>query len=234
MTVTSAEVPTEIILRGRHTDLTDRFREHATEAAQKLDRFGIPLQRIEVEITHEHNPRMTDRAFKVEFTCRANGSVVRAEAAADHDLSALDRAVDRVEQRLRRAADRRNTRSRRAHREIVVPPLQPDDVLSGSASGGVAEAGGDSVSGSAALEALHDPDVVFADGPIIVRQKTHDTRPMTVEQALDEMEQLDHDFFLFHDIDADGVAVVYRRHGYAYGLLRLTLTDDAGGRHRAE
>ena len=57
MTVHSTIDPAEIIIRGRHTDLTDRFRLHAAEAAEKLDRFGIPLQRIEIEITHEHNPR---------------------------------------------------------------------------------------------------------------------------------------------------------------------------------
>lgn len=229
MSVHSAADPAEIIIRGRHTDLTDRFREHATEAAGKLDRFGIPLQRIEVEITHEHNPRMTDRAFKVEFTCRAHGSVVRAEAASDRDLTALDRAVDRVEQRLRKAADRRNSRARRAQKDILVPPLTPEAPdLDGAPAPVVAPAA------EATDTPVRDADVVYADGPVVVREKTHVTRPMTVEQALEEMEQVDHDFFLFHDVDADGVAVVYRRHGYAYGLLRLTLNDDAGGRHRAE
>jgi len=230
MTVHSTIDPAKIVIRGRHTDLTDRFRLHAAEAAEKLDRFGIPLQRVEIEITHEHNPRMTDQAFKVEFTCRANGSVVRAEAAADRDLTALDRAVDRVEQRLRRAADRRNSKSRRAHKDIPVPPLLSENSGTRSAEDAELLAG---LAGSGAEMTGADTDVVFADGPVVVREKNHDTLPMTVEQALDQMEQLDHDFYLFHDVDADGPAVVYRRRGYSYGLLRLTVGEDAGGRHRA-
>ena len=197
---------TEVVVHGRHTDLTDRFRDHAAEAAGKLDRFGIPLQRVDVEITHEHNPRNTDRAFKVEFTCRGNGHIVRAEAAADHDLTALDRAVDRIEQRLRREADRKQARYRRAGKEIPVPPLEADL--------------------PAAVDAEEpakptDPDVVYADGPVVVREKTHAASPMTVEEALDAMEAVDHDFYMFLDAATGAPAVVYRRRGYAYGLIRL-------------
>lgn len=211
----------EVVVHGRHTDLTDRFRDHAAEAAGKLDRFGIPLQRIDIEITHEHNPRNADRAFKVEFTCRGNGTVVRAEASAGHDLTALDRAVDRIEQQLRKAADRRHSRLRRAGKEVPVPPLQiPDQQLDHSVE---VESSPD-----------HAPDVVFADGPVVVREKNHVTQPMTVEQALDAMEAVDHDFFLFHDVSTGQAAVVYRRRGYDYGLLRVTVNGDAGGDHRTD
>lgn len=198
---------TEVVVHGRHTDLTDRFREHAAEAATKLDRFGIPLQRVDVEITHEHNPRNSDRAFKVEFTCRGNGHIVRAEAAADHDLTALDRAVDRIEQRLRRAADRKHARYRRATKEIPVPPLEQDTPAP--------------VEEPSAQTVAIGPDVVFADGPVVVREKTHEGTPMSVEEALDEMEAVDHDFFMFVDAATQEPAVVYRRRGYDYGLIRL-------------
>lgn len=203
---------TEIVVHGRHTDLTDRFREHAAESAEKLERFGVPLQRVDVEITHEHNPRNVDRAFKVEFTCRGNGSIVRAEATADHDLTALDRAVDRIEQRLRRAADRKQTRYRRASRDVIVPPLE--------APATAAE--------PEVPTTPDDPDVVFADGPVVVREKTHVGTPMSVEEALDAMEAVDHDFFMFHDVSTDSVAVVYRRRGYDYGLLRLSVDEGRG------
>jgi ribosomal subunit interface protein len=205
---------TEIVVHGRHTDLTDRFREHAAESAVKLERFGIPLQRVDVEITHEHNPRNVDRAFKVEFTCRGNGGIVRAEGTADHDLTALDRAVDRIEQRLRRAADRKQTRYRRATRDVVVPPLEAP-----------APAADDETQVSRTPD---DPAVVFADGPVVVREKTHVGTPMSVEDALDAMEAVDHDFFMFHDVATDSVAVVYRRRAYDYGLLRLSVDEGRG------
>ena len=205
--------PIEVVVHGRHTDLTDRFRQHAAEAAGKLERFGVPLRRIDVEITHEHNPRIADRAFKVEFTCRGNGSIVRAEAAADHDLTALDRAVDRIEQRLRRVADRRHSRPRRVTKDVPVPPLQQVPAPMPA----VEEAT------TVTQTPPRDPDVVFADGPVVVREKSHVAQPMTVEQAIEQMEAVDHDFYMFHDCTTDAAAVVYRRRGYDYGLIRLTV-----------
>jgi ribosomal subunit interface protein len=229
---TQGVAPTaEVVVHGRHTDLTDRFRDHASQAAQKLDRFGIPLQRIDIEITHEHNPRIADRAFKVEFTCRGNGTIVRAEASAGHDLTALDRAVDRIEQQLRKAADRRHSRLRRAGKEVPVPPLQEPQP---PASPNTHEAASTDLA----------PDVVYAEGPVVVREKNHVTRPMTVEQALEALEAVDHDFFLFHDVSTGQAAVVYRRRGYDYGLLRVTVNQESGdqesgsaesgGHHRAD
>ena len=219
MTVPSSTA-LEVVVHGRHTDLTDRFRAHAAEAASKLERFGVPLRRIDVEITHEHNPRIADRAFKVEFTCRGNGSIVRAEAVADHDLTALDRAVDRIEQRLRRVADRRHSRPRRVTKGLPVPPLQQVPAPLPEVD----------TPASVAPPAPVDADVVFADGPVVVREKTHATIPMTVEQAIEEMEAVDHDFFMFHDRATDDAAVVYRRRGYDYGLIRLSVdTPRASG-----
>jgi hypothetical protein len=85
-------------------------------------------------------------------------------------------------------------------------------------------------------------DVVYAEGPVVVREKNHDTRPMTVEQALEALEAVDHDFFLFHDVSTDQAAVVYRRRGYDYGLLRVTINESneqaasepSDGHHRTE
>ena len=55
----------------------------------------------------------------------------------------------------------------------------------------------------------------------IVRTKEHPAKPMTVDDALYEMELVGHDFFLFHDKQSDRPCVVYRRHAYDYGLIRL-------------
>jgi ribosomal subunit interface protein len=65
------------------------------------------------------------------------------------------------------------------------------------------------------------PIQMEGDGPLVVREKVHHSRPMTIEQALLEMELVGHDFFLFHDSDCDKFSVVYRRRGYDYGVIRL-------------
>ena len=69
----------------------------------------------------------------------------------------------------------------------------------------------------------------FADSPVEVREKVHRSRPMTLSDALREMELVGHDFYLFHDIDTDRASVVYRRHGWSYGVLHLDLDGSLGG-----
>jgi hypothetical protein len=60
------------------------------------------------------------------------------------------------------------------------------------------------------------------DGPgQVVRTKVHTAAPMSVDDALYEMELVGHDFFLFHDKESDRPSVVYRRHAFDYGLIRL-------------
>ena len=65
--------------------------------------------------------------------------------------------------------------------------------------------------------------VTVVDSPVEVREKVHRSTPMTLSDALSEMELVGHDFYLFHDIDTDRASVVYRRHGWSYGVLHLDL-----------
>ena len=75
------------------------------------------------------------------------------------------------------------------------------------------------------------PVTVTGDGPLVVREKSHHAAPMTLEQALYEMELVGHDFYLFVDKESEKPSVVYRRRGYDYGVIALDvgLTDH----HRA-
>ncbi len=66
-----------------------------------------------------------------------------------------------------------------------------------------------------------DGEGEIVDGPLVVREKVHKAAPMTIDQALFEMELVGHDFFLFADSDSGQPSVVYRRRGYDYGVLRL-------------
>ena len=72
-----------------------------------------------------------------------------------------------------------------------------------------------------AAEAEVDGVEQIGDGPIVVRRKVHDAAPMTLDQALYEMELVGHDFYLFVDAETSSPSVVYRRRGYDYGVIRL-------------
>jgi ribosomal subunit interface protein len=197
----------DIVVKGRRMEVSDRFRSHVEDKLAKVERLDPALQRVDVEVSKELNPRLSDRAYRVELTCRSRGPVIRAEAAAEDKLAALDVAMGRLESRLRKAADRRT--DRKHDRLVTLVDVGPDG------NGAVAD-GADA-----------DPWGVVDEGPMMVREKTHAAQPMSLDQALYEMELVGHDFFLFVDADSRHPSVVYRRHGYHYGVIRLSLDGAA-------
>ncbi len=209
----------DIVVKGRQVDLSDRFREHVSERLEKVERFDPKIQRVDVEVSKELNPRLADRALRVELTIRSRGPVVRAEAAADDKYAALDVACSRLEARLRKAADRRHDHHKRidgsaadATRGATARPGQP------SASLAEDDGIGDD-QGPLPTWAAYETD--DGEGPMVVREKVHDAVPMTLDQALEAMELVGHDFYLFLDASTRRPAVVYRRRGYHYGVIHL-------------
>ena len=197
----------EIVVRGRNVVVPDHYRQLVAEKLAKIERYDQKISRTDVELTHEKNPRQAGICQHVEITCRTRGPVVRAEACAEDFYKALDLAVDRLERRLRQAADRRRVHHGRRN---------PASIQAVAVNGGEGYAVSD---GAGALEST---DLAEQDGPgRIVREKEHPAEPMTVDEALSRMELVGHDFYLFLDKDNNQASVVYRRHAYDYGLIRL-------------
>lgn len=194
----------DIVVRGRHLDVSQRFREHVEGKLDRIDRFGMPITHVDVEISHEVNPRQSDRAFEVELTCRGTGPVIRAEAQAQDKYAATDIALGRLEERLRRAADRKRTK--RTDKVLVVPAAESTPAPE--------PASGEPEDGA-------DDGTVWAEGPMVVRLKEHVSQPMSVAQAVEALELVGHDFYLFRDSESGAPSVIYHRRGYNYGLLRL-------------
>ena len=206
----------DIVLKSRHCELSDRFRSHVEEKLARLEKHDHRVIRVEVEVDLERNPRLQDRAAKVQLTAVTKGPVVRAEAAAEDKMAALDMAVERMAGQMRRAADRR-----RVHRGRHTP------VSVGQALAGITpEPNGTALASSSSGETERHvgPITVLGDGPLVVREKVHDTAPMTLDQALYEMELVGHDFYLFVDKESERPSVVYRRRGYDYGVICLEVS----------
>ncbi|MEH3033059.1 MAG: ribosome-associated translation inhibitor RaiA [Aeromicrobium erythreum] len=208
----------EIVVKGRNSEISDRFRQHVEEKLHRVEKYDQRqrIQRVEVEVTHEKNPRQHDKAARVEMTLRSRGPAVRAEAASTDQHSALDAAIDKLESRLRKAVDRRRT-SRGQHR--------PQSLAEATAD--VPAALLEEVSGETPTDTHHvgPIEVQGEDCPLVVREKTHQGAPMTLEQALYEMELVGHDFYLFLEKDSMRPSVVYLRKGYDYGVIHLDVTD---------
>lgn len=208
----------EIVVKGRNSEISDRFREHVIEKLQRIDKYDQRQQihRVEVEVSHERNPRQHDRAARVEMTLRSRGPAVRAEAAAVDQASALDAAVDKLVARLRRLRDRRRIHHGQHN------PRALSQVAVDAAQDAVAPAD-DSLFDDVHL--VSGVKVQGDDCPLVVREKTHAAAPMTLEQALHEMELVGHDFFLFVEKDSMRPSVVYLRRAYDYGVIHLDVGE---------
>lgn len=197
----------EVVVKGRNVEVPDHFRVYVSQKLARLERFDRSIYLFDVELDHEKNRRQRKNCQHVEITARGRGPVVRGEACADSFYAAFESAAAKLERRLRRSKDRRKvhygdkTPVSLAEATAMIPPP----------------------------EAAFEPNTVAVDtAPVddhepgrIVRVKEHPSTPMTVDDALYEMELVGHDFFLFHDKDSDKPCVVYRRHAYDYGLIRL-------------
>ncbi|WP_295661130.1 ribosome hibernation-promoting factor, HPF/YfiA family [uncultured Nocardioides sp.] len=206
----------EVVVTGRHCEVSDRFRSHVSEKLARLEKHDHRIIRVQVEVEQEKNPRQHDHQTRVELTAFSKGPVIRAEAAAEDKMGALDLAIDKMASQMRKAADRR-----RIHRGRHAP------VSVGVALADLATVPEETE--EEPEEAVTDRKVgpidVTGDGPLVVREKSHPAAPMTLDTALYEMELVGHDFYLFVDKESERPSVVYRRRGYDYGVISLELGE---------
>lgn len=199
----------EVQVTGRNVEVPDHYRVYVAQKLARLERFDRSIYRFDVELEHERNRRQRKNCQHVEITARGRGPVVRGEGCADSFYGAFEAAVHKLENRLRRSKDRR---------KVHYGDKTPVSLHQATAVIDAVEAfAPNSEPASAAEQAAvedHEPGR-------IVRTKEHPAKPMTVDDALYEMELVGHDFFLFQDKETDRPSVVYRRHAYDYGLIRL-------------
>ncbi|MFG3494482.1 ribosome hibernation-promoting factor, HPF/YfiA family [Streptomyces sp. NPDC047928] len=217
----------DIVVKGRKTEVPERFRKHVAEKLnlEKIQKLDGKVISLDVEVSKEHNPRQADRSDRVEITLHSRGPVIRAEAAAGDPYAALDLATSKLEARLRKQHDKRHTRrgSGRMSAAEVADAVPGVARLNGTGVAVVEEAT-DTIP-TTRMGSLE----VRGEGPLIVREKTHTAAPMTLDQALYEMELVGHDFYLFVDSETKQPSVVYRRHAYDYGVIHLENDPLAGG-----
>jgi ribosomal subunit interface protein len=227
----------DIVVKGRNVEVPDHYRVHVSAKMSRLERYDSKVVRYDVELFHEPNRRQSKNCQRVEITGKGRGPVVRAEACAADFYAALDAAVSKLENRLRRTHDRRRVHHGRhnptsvaeATAALAAPPDRNGEAGHFAANGH--RAGRTAVLTRRDADTDYEtdvPDQRWNDGVEehlpgrIVREKDHPAEPMTVDQALYEMELVGHDFYLFSDADSGRPSVVYRRKGFDYGVIRLS------------
>lgn len=207
----------EFVVKGRNAEISEAFKAHVAEKLSKIELFAPRAQRVDVEITHEPNPAQAENSERIEITVRDKGPVIRAEAAASDRYGALDLAAQKLVEQLRRANERRKDHRHTKKWAQEPEELNFDALLSTSE---VAEVESEPVS-TVPTQVGEAVESQLGDSPVVVRQKLYEATPMTVDQALYEMELVGHPFYLFVDEETSQPCAVYRRHGWTYGVIRL-------------
>ena len=215
----------EIVITGRHTQVSQKFRDVVESKMNRVTAIAPDAQRAQIVVTHEGNPRQADTAKRVEITVVAGRTVVRAEASSSDEYSALDMALDKLTLRLRRARDRRKD-----HRRGYVNPVPVDlgPVETPDEEEPKEEEPNNSPQAAVAsdLGPGESVEVQVGDTPIVIRRKLHIAEPMSIDEALYEMELIGHDFFLFVNKETGRPSVVYHRHGWSYGLFEIDTAEN--------
>lgn len=209
----------EITVTGRNLGVTDRFREYAIEKAEKVDHLAEKAIAFEVKVSRHHETRGSSGEDRVELTLVGPGPLVRAESAGSDKYVAFDLAIAKLVERMRQSKDRK-----KMHRGQHRPTSLREASAAGFSTLDVVPASPDVLqkvaTGSIPVVAAPEPgDEDYT--PVVIRQKVFPSTHMTVSDAVDHMELVGHDFFLFIDASTDRPSVVYRRKGWDYGVIAL-------------
>lgn len=183
----------DIMIHSRSIDLSDRLRDYVEKKTARLDRYMPALTDVRVDLSEE-STRSAGARYIAQITIRdERGTILRAEERTSDMFASVDAVVDKLYRQINRYRGKRRRKQRGSGEDVMeFEPLPLD-------------------------EAEFEDEV--NDGPSIVRRKRFPLQPMSPDEAVEQMELLGHDFFIFFNADEQNVNVVYRRHDGDYGLL---------------
>jgi len=184
----------DIIFRGQHLTIEEQFRAHATEALNKLSRYLPVADHAIVDVRRE--AKGEQGRYVVQVTVSANGTFLRAEQRNFELLAAIDEAAEVLSRQVKRFKERKLLRSERRVSKDERLPMGTEEKE----------------------ERALPPDVEIVEGRV-VRIKRFTMKPMTEAEAIEQMELLGHNFFLFRDADREEIALLYRRRDGGYGMI---------------
>lgn len=196
----------QVTVSSRHADVSDALRAAATEKIGRLERFLDGITHAEVHFDQHRNPRIADREI-CEVTLEGQGHVVRCKVAAADSFAAVDVAVDKLEHQLSRLKSKLRGKTATGRRRNGK-----------AANNGVATV--------AELEEPEDEDHSMADdayvtraGELVVKKKSFAIAPITVDDAVLQMDLVGHSFYFFTNAATGKAAVLYRREDGNLGLI---------------
>jgi ribosomal subunit interface protein len=218
----------DVTITGRNVGIPDRFEDYATEKSEKVAHLADRALALEIRLCRHHETNGTSGDDRVELTLIGPGPVIRAEAGASDKYAAFDMALDKLMERIRQAKDRR-----KVHRGLHRPTSLREATADGFRVVDITPASAQLV------EAVATGSVPLIEeegewSPVVIRHKVFPAERMSAEDAVDQMELVGHDFYLFLDAETSRPSVVYRRKGWNYGVIGLDESVDQLSASRAK
>jgi putative sigma-54 modulation protein len=183
----------DIVIQGRNVDITPRLQSYVERKVERLDRYMPNIAEVRVDLAEEKSNRMGIRQIAQITVRNTRGTILRAEERTSDLFAAVDAVVDKMYRQIERYKGKRRRRGEESQENI-----------------------------SAYETAVELPEEEFQTGHVI-RRKRFSIVPMHEEEAIEQMELLGHDFFVFVNAATGGVNVIYRRKDGNYGLLEPEL-----------
>lgn len=185
----------KLVIQGKNIDITDAIRDYVTQKMEKsVNHFQSLLTELDVTLSVARNPRINSKQT-AEVTAYVNGSVVRAEESSENLYASIDLVADKISRTLRKYKEKRYEKNRVASKAAEAPADQPvvTDLIQ-----------------------ERKPELPSE----VVRTKYFAMPPMTVQEALEQLELIDHDFYMFLNAETGEINVAYERNHGGYGLIQ--------------
>lgn len=217
----------EISVIGRNVGVTDRFRDYAIEKSEKVALLADKAIALEIKVTRHHEKNGSAvGGDRVELTLVGPGPLVRAESAGADKYAAFDLAIAKLVERIRQAKDRKKVH-RGNHRPVSLREASANGFRVVDITPASADVLDKALTGEIPVQADAAEEHSHSDSPVVIRTKVFPETRMTTDDAVDHMELVGHDFYLFVDSETDRPSVVYRRKGWDYGVISLESEEAA-------
>ena len=184
----------ELTIHSHNMEVTPRIQNYVEKKTSRLDRYMPTLTEVRVDLSTENTRNAVERQV-AQITVRdKRGTILRAEERSNDMFASVDAVVDKLYRQINRYRGKRRRKARAGTSELMMEEPLP-------------------------IEHVEDED----EERQIVRYKKFPLHPMTATEAIEQMELLGHDFFVFFDLESNAVNVLYRRRDGDYGVLQPEL-----------
>lgn len=194
----------KLLIQGNNIAVTDAIHDYVEQKLEKAVKHHQGLTtKVDVHLSVARNARIADK-HKAEVTVYANGAVIRAQEASENLYASIDLVADKIARQLRRYKERQV--DKKTHAQVKTGDIVQDKPIEADLIG----------------------DRVAQLPPEVVRMKYFAMPPMSIEEALEQLQMIDHDFYMFCNRDTQEINVIYQRNHGGYGVIQPRAANDNG------